>query len=138
MIHHEGTKTTKDTKVKGLDLSHRVIGAAIEVHRFLGPGLLEVVYEEALCRELSLQGIDYERQITLPLCYKGETLDCSLKLDIVIERAVIVEVKSVDRLASVHIAQLLTYLRLHNLWLGLLVNFNVAMLRDGIRRVLNG
>jgi GxxExxY protein len=72
MVYHEATKVIKGTEVRSLSLSHRVIGAAIEVHRFLGPGLLEVVYEEALCRELSLRGIDYERQITLPLCYKGK------------------------------------------------------------------
>jgi GxxExxY protein len=137
-IHHEDTKTTKDTKAVALALSQQVIGAAIEVHRFLGPGLLEVVYETALCRELSLRGIDYERQVSIPVGYKGEMLDCNMKLDLVVERTVIVEVKAVEKLVPVHRAQLLTYLRLQNLWLGLLINFNVEILKDGIRRVLNG
>jgi GxxExxY protein len=137
-IYHEGTKVTKDTKAVALALSQQVIGAAIEVHRFLGPGLLEVVYETALCRELSLRGVDYERQISLPVSYKGEALDCHVKLDLVVEQCVIVEVKAVDKLIGVNRAQLLTYLRLQNLWLGLLINFNVEVLKDGIRRVLNG
>ena len=137
-IHHEGTKVTKDTKVRSLSLSHQVIGAAIEVHRLFGPGLLEVVYESALCKELSFRGIDYERQLSLPVCYKGEELDCTVKLDLVIEHTLIIEVKSVEKLIPVHTAQLLTYLRLQNLWLGLLINFNVEILRDGVRRVLNG
>ncbi|MFL5531509.1 MAG: GxxExxY protein [Gemmatimonadales bacterium] len=138
MIHHEGTKTTKDTKVKGLDLSHRVIGAAIEVHRLLGPGLLEVVYEAALCKELSLRGIECQRQLSLPVYYKREMLGCHIKIDLIIDQSVIVEVKSVEKLIPVHRSQLLSYLRLQNLWLGLLINFNVEVLRDGIRRILNG
>jgi len=138
MIHHEGTKTTKATKVKGLALSHRLIGAAIEVHRLLGPGLLEVVYEEALCKELSLRGIEYQRQLGLPVYYKREMLGCSIKIDLIIDHSVIVELKSVEKLLPIHRSQLLTYLRLQNLWLGLLINFNVEVLRYGIRRILNG
>jgi GxxExxY protein len=102
------------------------------------PGFLESVYESALCRELRLRGIAVERQISIPVNYKGETLDCHVKLDLLIEKSVIVEVKAVDRLVPVHRAQLLTYLRLQGLWLGLLINFNVEILRDGMRRVLNG
>jgi GxxExxY protein len=141
MLHHEGTKGTKDTKVKktsALAVSHEIIGAAIEVHRFLGPGLLESVYEGALCKELSLRNIAFERQTALPVKYKGGLLDCLVKLDLLVESAVIVEVKAVDKIIPVHRAQLLTYLRLQNLWLGLLINFNVEVLRDGVRRVLNG
>jgi GxxExxY protein len=138
MLHHEGTKVTKGSKSSALALSHEVIGGAIEVHRFLGPGLIESVYEVALCKELFLRGIPFERQISLPVNYKGEALDCYVKLDLLIDKTVIVEVKAVDKLARVHRAQLLTYLRLQNLWLGLLINFNVEILRDGVRRVLNG
>jgi GxxExxY protein len=138
MLHHEGTKNTKATKVSALSLSHEVIGAAIEVHRLLGPGLLESVYEIALCKELGLRGIAVERQVSVPVVYKGTSLECSLKLDLLIERIIVVEVKSVEKLVDIHKAQLLTYLRLRELWLGLLINFNVAVLRDGVRRLLNG
>ena len=141
LFHHEGTKSTKETtglKAYALALSHEIVGSAIEVHRVLGPGLLEVVYEAALCKELSLRGLSFERQISLPVYYRGETLDCNLKLDVVVERTVIIEVKAVERLIPVYRAQLLTYLKLQRLWLGLLINFNVEVLRDGLRRVLNG
>jgi GxxExxY protein len=138
MLHHEGTKNTKDTKASTLALSHGIIGAAIEVHRLLGPGLLESVYEAALCRELSLRNMLFERQVPLPVKYKGEILDCAVKMDLVVERSVIVEVKAVEKVIPIHRAQLLTYLRLQRLWLGLLINFHVEVLRDGIRRVLNG
>ena len=138
MLHHEGTKNTKDTKASALALSHKIIGAAIEVHRLLGPGLLESVYEAALCRELRLKHVALKRQVDVPVSYKQEILECHVKLDVLVEQKVIVEVKSVARLLSVHRAQFLTYLRLQNLWLGLLINFNVELLRDGVRRVLNG
>jgi GxxExxY protein len=141
MLHHEGTKDTKVTKVHkafALGLSHEIVGAAIEVHRFTGPGLLESIYEGALCREFTLRNISFERQVVLPVNYKGQLLDCSVKLDLLVDRTVIVEVKAVDKLITVHRAQLLTYLRLQNLWLGLLINFNVELLREGVRRVLNG
>jgi GxxExxY protein len=138
--HHEGTKVTKDTKdrVRALALSHEVIGAAIEVHRLIGPGPLESIYEVALARELTLRGVSVERQVRLPINYKGLNLSCDLRIDLLVERRLIIEVKAVDRLISIHRAQLLTYLRLRNLWLGLLINFNVDVLRDGVRRVLNG
>jgi GxxExxY protein len=115
-----------------------VIGAAIEVHRLVGPGLIESVYELALCRELWLRGIEVERQVSVPVSYKGTSLGCHIKLDLLIEKTIIVEVKSVEKLAAVHGAQLLTYLRLQDLWLGLLLNFNVELLRNGVHRVLNG
>jgi GxxExxY protein len=138
--HHEDTKATKGTKerVSDLSLSHEVIGAAIEVHRVLGAGLLESVYEVALCRELWLRGISTERQVAVPVTYKGADLKCELRLDLVVEKTIIVEVKTVDKLISIHRTQLLTYLMLRDLWLGLLINFNVDVLRDGVRRVLNG
>jgi GxxExxY protein len=138
MLHHEGTKVTKDTKSSALALSHQIIGAAIEVHRLIGPGLLESVYEAALCKELRINGLLVDRQVSVPVNYKGEVLDCHIKLDLLVDRKVIVEVKAVETLIYVNKAQLLTYLRLQNLWLGLLINFNVEILRDGVRRVLNG
>ncbi len=138
MFHHEGTKSTKATKASALTLSHKIIGAAIEVHRVIGPGLVESVYEMALCRELWLKGFNVERQVSVPVTYKGVSLDCHVKLDLLIEKSVVVEVKAVEKLVSIHTARLLTYLRLQNLWLGLLINFNVHCLKDGLRRVLNG
>jgi GxxExxY protein len=137
-VHHEGTKHTKVTKARSVSLSHSIIGAAIEVHRVIGPGLLESVYEMALCRELWLRGHRVDRQVRLPVHYKGKLLDCHIKLDLLVEKTVVIEVKSVERLVPIHTSQLLTYLRLEDLWLGLLINFNVNSLRDGLRRVLNG
>jgi GxxExxY protein len=130
IIHHEGTKLTKITKVSSLALSYTVIGSAIEVHRVIGPGLLESVYEMALCRELWLRGVEFERQVAVPVHYKGGVLSCDIRLDLVVKRSIIVEVKSVDKLKPVHRAQLLTYLRLQGLWLGLLINFNVEILKN--------
>ena len=138
MIHHEGTKGTKDTKARAMVLSHSIVGAAIEVHRHLGSGLLESVYEAALYRELSLRGITAERQVHVPLEYKSLPLQLSVRLDLVVEGLVIVEVKSVERVLPIHRAQVLTYLKLTSHPLGLLINFNVELLRSGIRRLLNG
>lgn len=119
-------------------LSNKIIGAAIEVHRLLGPGLLESAYEECTCRELYLQDVPFERQIPLPVDYKGTKLDCGYRLDVVAGKLVIVEFKAVEKIEPIHEAQLLTYLRLTNLWLGLLINFNVPILKDGIKRIVNG
>ena len=117
-------------------ISHRIIGAAIEVHRQLGPGLLEATYETCLAHELELAGLFVERQKALPLIYKDLKLDHGYRIDLLIERSIIVEVKSVDGLAPVHEAQVLTYLKLSNLHLGLLINFNVPLLREGIKRLV--
>jgi GxxExxY protein len=113
-----------------------VIGAAIEVHRILGPGLLESVYEECLCRELMLRNVPFERQKELPLQYKGVEIDCGYRLDIVVDGALVLEVKACNGLEPVHEAQLLTYLRLTGLRIGLLINFNVPVLKEGIRRLV--
>jgi GxxExxY protein len=121
-----------------VDLSHEVIGAAIDVHRLLGPGLLESIYEAALCKELSFRGIEFERQKRSAVTYKGQLLDCDFRLDLLVARTIIVEVKATGKITPLHKAQLLSYLRINELWLGLLINFNVELLRDGIRRVLNG
>jgi GxxExxY protein len=119
-------------------LSNLVIGAAMEVHRALGPGLLESVYEECLCHELNRREIPYIRQAALPLLYKGIDLECGFRLDIMVDDLLIVELKSVEKIEPIHQAQLLTYLRLARKWLGLLINFNVPLLRDGIHRLVNG
>jgi GxxExxY protein len=115
-----------------------VIGAAIEVHRALGPGLLESAYEECLCRELSLRKIPFERQRSLPVKYKGVSLDCGYRLDLLVADRVVVEVKAVEKLLPIHEAQLLTYLRLGGWKVGLLLNFNVPVLKQGIRRLVLG
>lgn len=117
-------------------LTERIIGAAMEVHRALGPGLLESTYEECVAREMQLGGLRFERQAPLPVAYKGVQLDCGYRLDFLVERAVVVELKSVDTLRPIHEAQLLTYLRLGGWTVGLLINFNAPVLRNGIRRVV--
>jgi GxxExxY protein len=118
-------------------LSSKVIGAAIEVHKALGPGLLELVYEECISHELSLRDISFERQKPLSVFYKGKKLDCGYRLDIVVENAMILELKSCEKIEPIHKAQLLTYLKLSGLNLGLLLNFNVPVMRDGIVRIVN-
>jgi GxxExxY protein len=133
-MHH---KDTKDTKKKSDLLSRHIITSAIEVHRTLGPGLLETVYEHALCYELSLRKILFERQKRLPVAYKNVNLDCNFRLDILVDDLVIVELKAFERVEPIFEAQLLTYLKLSNLWLGLLLNFNVPTLKQGIKRIVN-
>ena len=118
-------------------LSREIVSAAIEVHRHTGPGLLESVYEECLYRELSERNIACQRQVKLPVRYKGRRLDCGYRLDLVVDRLVILELKAVSRLEPVNHAQLLTYLRLSGIRLGFLLNFNVLLMKDGIRRVVN-
>lgn len=115
-----------------------VIGAAIEVHRQLGPGLLESSYRECLCRELLLRKIPFEREKPLPLEYKGIHLGCGYRIDVLVADSVVVEVKAIEALAPIHEAQLLTYLRIGGWRLGLLINFNVAVLKNGIRRRILG
>ena len=116
--------------------SRQIIGAAIEVHRRLGPGLLESAYETCLAHEFSLRGIPFERQKVLPVHYKGEQLDCGYRLDLIVGGLVVVEIKAVEELAPIHIAQVLTYLKLAGCRLGLLMNFNQVLMRDGIQRVV--
>jgi GxxExxY protein len=119
-------------------ISHGVIGAAIEVHKWLGPGLLESAYEECLARELQFRGFAFERQVPLSLRYKDMKLDCGFRMDFLVESTVVVELKCIEGILPVHEAQLLTYLRLSGKPVGLLINFNVSLLRDGIlRRVLS-
>ncbi len=119
------------------EITQVILGAAIEVHKTLGPGLLESVYEVCLCHELDLRGLHYVCQVDLPVTYKGRELDCGYRLDMVVEDAVILELKSVEKLLPIHEAQLLTYLRLSGKTVGVLINFNVPVLKQGIvRRVL--
>ena len=127
----------KDTKTQSNELSEELIGVAIEVHSFLGPGLLESAYEEAFCHELSLKKIPFERQKPVPVLYKDVKLHCGYRLDLLVDRLVIIEIKSVQRIERVHEAQLLTYLKLFNLWLGLILNFNVSVMKNGIKRIVN-
>ena len=125
----EGTEGTEENQ-----LTHVIIGAAIEVHRHLGPGLLESAYEACLSHELLSLGLAVDRQRALPVNYKGVRVDCGYRLDLVVENRVICELKTVDRLHELHHAQILSYLKLSGIQLGLLINFNQRVLRSGIKR----
>ena len=134
-IHHRGTK---DTEVPSISITYDILGAAIEVHRRLGPGLLESAYQRCLCEELRARGVQYIDQVALPLKYRTVSLECGYRLDLIVEGCVIVEVKAVSKVLPIHRAQVLTYLKLTGLRLGLLINFNVETLRSGIYRIVNG
>jgi GxxExxY protein len=135
MINH---KDTEAQRRRLNELSRKVIGACIEIHRELGPGLLESAYEECLAYSLSKLDIQFQRQIPMPVRFKEVLLDCGYRLDFLIEETLIVELKAVDEMHPVFEAQLLTYLKLTRKPLGLLINFNVPVLRDGIKRVAFG
>jgi len=124
-----------DTEINRL--TGEVINAAIEVHKALGPGLLESAYEQCLRHELDLRKIPYKSQESLPIGYKGVKLDCGYRLDIVVADKLILEIKACDALLPIHEAQLLTYLKLTGIKIGLLINFNVPVLKDGIKRIAN-
>ena len=117
-------------------LTDQIIGLAIEVHRHLGPGLLESAYEECLCYELNENGIAFKRQVPLPVVYKSVRLDCGYRIDLVVENRLILELKATERLLPIHEAQVLTYMRLSGFSTGLLLNFNTPVLKDGIRRLM--
>ncbi len=123
--------------MEAYDLTHRIIGAAIKVHSQLGPGLLESAYQECLAYELTCDGLEVEKEKPLPLTYKEVYLECGYRIDLLVDQSIIIEVKSVDALNNVHLAQTLTYLKLSNLETALLLNFNVIKLKDGIKRVIN-
>lgn len=118
-------------------ITEKIIGCAIEVHKGLGSGLLESAYEECLCFELNQIGLKLERQVPLPVVYKGVKLDCGYRMDIIVENLVVVEVKAVESLIPVHKAQLLSYLKLYNKKVGLLINFHVPILKKGLKRIVN-
>lgn len=140
-----GLEESPDDQYKGMSdhnrlnaITEAIIGAAIEVHRQLGPGLLESVYEACLAHELQEKGIFVEQQKAMPLVYKTVKLECGYRMDLLVEKMVVVEVKSVEALATVHEAQTLSYLRLSGCKVGLLINFHVPLLKNGIRRFING
>jgi len=141
-MEHRDSETQRIIKEEEMahlnQLSRDFIAAAIEVHRELGPGLLESVYEVCLCEELLMRGIPFQTQVDLPLLYKGRDTGKTFRLDMLIDDTLIVELKAVEELKSVHEVQLLTYLKLTNKPIGLLVNFNVPYLRDGVKRKING
>lgn len=128
-MNHRDTETQRDS------LTEEIIGAAIDVHRVLGPGLLESAYQECLCVELGLRNLRFSSQVALPVEYKGHLVDLGYRLDLVVENRIVLELKAVERLLPLHEAQLLTYLRLGHFSTGLLLNFNVPVLKDGIRRM---
>jgi GxxExxY protein len=138
-VNRQDAKVAKDLVVEPSaeldDLAHRVIGAAIEVHRLLGPGFLESVYEEALCVELGLRHIRFARQVPISLKYKGERVG-QARLDLLVDDCLVVELKAVESLAPIHLAQVLSYLKATRFRLGLLINFDVNVLQRGIRRVV--
>ncbi|HEX8340663.1 MAG TPA: GxxExxY protein [Tepidisphaeraceae bacterium] len=119
------------------ELTEKMIGAMIEVHKEVGPGLLESAYEECLCREFGLCGLQFRRQVPVPVVYKGVELDCGYRLDLLVEEAVVVEIKSVKAIEPIFEAQLITYLKLGGWQVGLLVNFNVRVLKDGLKRFVH-
>ncbi len=132
MFNHRDTETQRLNEI-----TEAIIGGAIDVHRVLGPGLLESAYEECLCYELSQKGLGFLRQVALPVVYKDVKLDCGYRMDIVVEGIVVVELKAVTKIIPVHEAQLLSYLRLANLPLGLLLNFHEPLLKNGLKRMRN-
>jgi len=131
-MNRGGAETLRENQ-----LTDKIIGCAIEVHKALGPGLLESAYEECLCYELAQQGVSLNRQVPLPIVYKGIKLDCGYRIDVIVNDLVVVELKTVEKMLPIHEAQLLTYLKLSNRSLGLLINFNVPVLKDGIKRIVN-
>lgn len=120
------------------EITEKIIGCAIKIHKALGPGLLESAYQACLYYELVKSGLSVEKEKPLPLVYEEVKLDCGYRMDLVIERRIVVEVKSVDALTDIHLAQVLTYLKLSNNRFGLLINFNVLKLKDGVKRIVNG
>jgi len=118
-------------------LTEKIIGCAIEVHKALGPGLLESAYEECFCYELNQQGLSFNRQVPLPVVYKGIKLDCGYRIDVLVDDIIVVELKTVEKLLPIHDAQLLTYLKLYKRPIGQLMNFNVPTLKNGVKRLVN-
>ncbi|HAF29728.1 MAG TPA: GxxExxY protein [Bacteroidales bacterium] len=120
------------------EIAHKIVGAAIEVHKSLGPGLLESAYQECLDYKLTQLGLKTKKEKPMPLVFEEVKLECGYRIDILVEDKVVIEIKSVESINDVHLAQILTYMRLGNYKLGLLINFNVSLLKNGIKRVING
>lgn len=136
VLNHRDTEFTERNQLN--EISGKVIGAAIEVHRQLGPGLLESAYSACLFHELGLRGLEVKQEVAIPVFDKGIKVDCGYRLDLLVERQVIVELKAIEKILPIHEAQILTYLKLCQLQLGLIINFNVPILKQGIKRFLNG
>lgn len=136
-MKRENSFTTRSDLLDINKTTESVIGAAIEVHRHLGPGLLESAYEECLCEELSLRKIPFKRQVTLPVAYKGKKLDIGYRVDLLVNDEVVVELKTVETILPIHEAQTLTYMRLGGWQVGLILNFNVTVLKNGIKRLVH-
>jgi|HubBroStandDraft_2_1064218.scaffolds.fasta_scaffold148420_1 GxxExxY protein len=134
----ETRRTAEGAELDENEIGKRVLGCALTVHRALGPGLLESVYEACLAHELGKAGLDFDRQLSLPVSYDGLTMDMAYRLDLLVLRRVVIEIKAVETVAPVHKAQVLSYLRLGGYRLGYLLNFNVALMKDGIFRIANG
>lgn len=118
-------------------ITETITGCGIEVHKILGPGLLESAYEECLCYELSQKNLSFRRQVDLPVIYKGVQLDCGYRMDLVVENLVIIEIKAIEKILPIHEAQLLSYLKLYNKTVGLLLNFHTSVLKNGLKRIVN-
>jgi len=131
-MNRGGAETLRENQ-----LTDKIIGCAIEVHKALGPGLLESAYEECLCYELAQQGVSLNRQVPLPIVYKGIKLDCGYRIDVIVNDLVVVELKTVEKMLPIHEAQLLTYLKMNSCKLGFLLNWNVPRMKDGIKRMVN-
>ncbi|MFQ5518695.1 MAG: GxxExxY protein, partial [Mariprofundus sp.] len=136
-MNHQGTKTPRETiSVEVNELARLVVDASLHVHKNLGPGLLESVYEACLCHELTKRGVSFQRQVALPVVYDGVEIEAGLRIDLWVENKLIVELKAVEQLHEVHQAQLMTYMKLTNSRLGLLINFNVPAIKQGIKRII--
>ncbi len=136
--HKEGTKHTEDLKnMTENEIAHKIIGLAIEVHKALGPGLLESAYKECLFYKIKQAGYFVEKEKAMPLVFEGVKLDCGYRIDLLVENKLVIELKAVDALNDIHLAQTLTYLKLGNFKLALLINFNVSLLKNGIKRIIN-
>lgn len=120
------------------DLAYKIIGISIDIHNTLGPGLLESAYQECLFYKIKKEGLKVEKEKAMPLIYEDVKLDCGYRIDLLVESKLVIEVKSVDALNDIHLAQTLTYLKLGNYKLGLLINFNTVLLKNGIKRIING
>ena len=134
---HKGTRMHEPISQETEELARETIDAAFQVHKSLGPGLLESVYEVCLCHELAHRGIPFQRQLNLPVVYQDVRLDAGLRLDIVVRESIILELKAVETMIPLYEAQLLTYLKLTNMRLGFLINFNVPVIKDGVKRMVN-
>jgi len=125
-------------KIEENEIANKVIGLGIEIHKELGPGLLESAYKECMYYKIGKSGLFVEKEKPMPLVYEGVKLDCGYRIDLLVEKRLVIEIKSLEALNDIHLAQTLTYLKLGNYKLGLLINFNVILLKDGIKRVING